>query len=58
MLFKHQLPEAGIRQMRECVASNCPLGIDRFRADIEWALCRSVGEKRCGRLARVRLFKS
>lgn len=48
-LFKHQLPEAQIHEIRECLAYNFPLGNDRFRDEIEAALGRRVGERKRGR---------
>ena len=48
-LFKHQLPEAQLHDIRECLAYNFPLGNDRFRETIETALGRRVGERKRGR---------
>lgn len=50
-LFKHQLPEAQLHDIRECLAYNFPLGNDRFREAIETALGRRVGERKRGRPA-------
>lgn len=47
-LFKHQIPEADIHQIREAIAYNYPLGNDQFRSQIETALGRRVGEKKRG----------
>jgi hypothetical protein len=35
--------------IRECLACNYPLGIERFREEIEAALGRRVGERKRGR---------
>lgn len=48
-LFKHQLPEAKLHDIRECLAYNYPLGNERFREEIETALGRRVGERKRGR---------
>jgi len=48
-LFKHQLPETKVHDIRECLAYNYPLGNERFREDIETALGRRVGERKRGR---------
>lgn len=50
-LFRHQLPEAQLHDIRECLAGNFPLGNARFREQIETALGRRVGERRRGRPA-------
>ena len=51
-LFKHQLPEEKLDDIRECLAYNYPLGNERFREAIETALGRRVGERKRGRPAR------
>ena len=48
-LFKHQLLEAQLHDIRECLAYNFLLGNDRFRETIETALGRRVGERKRGR---------
>ena len=50
-LFKHQLPEEKLHDIRECLAYNYPLGNERFREAIETALGRRVGERKRGRPA-------
>ncbi|MGD9983495.1 MAG: hypothetical protein AB7S51_04970 [Porticoccaceae bacterium] len=41
-LFKHQLPETQLNDIRESLAYNFPLGNDRFREAIETTLGRRV----------------
>jgi putative transposase len=53
-LFKHQIPEAQIHEIRERLAYNFPLGNDRFRDEIETALGRRVGERKRGRPSKQR----
>jgi putative transposase len=48
-LFKYQVPQAAIHEIRECLTYNHPLGNDRFKEQIEKALGRSVGERKRGR---------
>lgn len=48
-LFRHQIPEAQLHDIRECLAYNFPLGNSRFREEIEMALGRYVGERKRGR---------
>jgi putative transposase len=48
-LFKYQIPEADIHEIRECLTYNHPVGNDRFKEQIETALGRTVGERRRGR---------
>ncbi len=48
-LLKHQLLEAQLHDIRECLAYNFPLGNERFREAIETALGRRVGERKRGR---------
>jgi REP-associated tyrosine transposase len=53
-LFKHQIPEVDIHQIRKALAYNYPLGNDRFREQIETALGRRVGQNQRGRPKKVR----
>ena len=48
-LFKHQIPEVDVHQIRKSIAYNYPLGNDRFRKQIETALGRRVGHNQRGR---------
>jgi len=48
-LFRHQIPEVGIHQIRQSLAYNYPLGDDRFQKQIENALGRRIGFKERGR---------
>jgi putative transposase len=48
-LFATELDQDTITQMRTCLQTGTPLGNDRFRAQIEQALGRSVGLSRRGR---------
>jgi putative transposase len=48
-LFRHQIPEAGVHQIRQSLAYNYPLGDDRFQKQIESALGRRIGFKERGR---------
>jgi len=48
-LFRFQILDADIHQIRESMNCNYPLGNDRFRIEIEAALGRRVGQIRRGR---------
>lgn len=48
-LFKNQLPETKLHNIRECLAYNYALGTERFRQEIELALDRQIGERKRGR---------
>lgn len=51
-LFRFQLPDIDVHQIRESLSHNYPLGNDRFRQEIETMLGRHVGENRRGRPVR------
>ena len=44
-LFRHQIPEVGIHQIRQSLAYNYPLGDDHFQKQVERALGRRIGFK-------------
>ena len=48
-LCKAQIPEADIHIINESLSFNYPLGNERFRAQIEAALGRAVGQRQRGR---------
>lgn len=48
-LFKFQIPEHDLHQLRNALAYNYPLGDNRLRANIESVLGRSIGEAKRGR---------
>jgi len=48
-LFRAQIPETDIHDIRECLAYNHPLGNDRFREQIESTLGKRVGRRQRGR---------
>ena len=48
-LFKTQIPESDIHVINESLSFNYPLGNERFRAQIEEALGRAVGQRQRGR---------
>jgi putative transposase len=57
-LFKHQVAQADIHEIRECLTYNYPLGNDRFKEQVEKTLGRSVGNGNVGgRLIAVRVIK-
>lgn len=51
-LFSYRLVDLDVHRIRHALAYNHPLGNDRFRASIEAALGRSVGEASRGRPVR------
>ena len=48
-LFKYQIPETDIHEIRKSIDYNFPLGNDRFREQIENALGKTVGQSKRGR---------
>lgn len=48
-LFKYQIPDEKIHEIRECLNYNYPLGNDRFKQQIEKSLEREVGRNQRGR---------
>lgn len=48
-LFKYQIPEVNLHEIREALSYNYPLGNDRFREQVEKALGRQLGYKERGR---------
>jgi putative transposase len=48
-LFRAQIPEIDIHDIRECLAYNHPLGNDRFREQVESMLGKRVGRRQRGR---------
>ena len=48
-LFRAQIPEIDIHDIRECLAYNHPLGNDRFREQVETTLGKRVGRRQRGR---------
>jgi len=48
-LFKTQIPEEDLHAINEGLKYNYPLGHERFRAQVEIALGRKVGQKQRGR---------
>jgi putative transposase len=55
-LFKYQIPDEEIHEIRECLNYNYPLGDDRFKQQIEKALGREVGHNQRGRPKEVEQF--
>lgn len=48
-LFRHQVPEVDVGEIRQSLAYNYPLGDDRFQKQIESILGRRIGFKERGR---------
>jgi putative transposase len=48
-LFRAQIPEVYIHDIRECLAYNHPLGNDRFWKQVESTLGKRVGRRQRGR---------
>ena len=48
-LFRVQVSEIDIHDIRECLAYNHPLGNDRFREQVETTLGKCVGQRQRGR---------
>lgn len=48
-LFRFELIEKDIHEIRESLNYNYPLGNDRFKDEVEYYLGRSIGKRRAGR---------